>query len=128
LGLTFKRVNKQGAMAALVGGFLIGALRIALELSRDSLSGFWYEFATLNFLYFCIALFVFCVVLMIGVSLLSEKPKEEQLQGLTFSTVSAAQKAESRASWSTIDVILSLGVVVFILAVFIYFSSLGVGG
>jgi SSS family solute:Na+ symporter len=128
LGLTYKRVNKQGAMAALVGGFLIGALRIALELSRDSLSGFWYEFATLNFLYFCIALFVFCVVLMIGVSLMTEKPKEEQLQGLTFSTVSAAQKAESRSSWNTVDVLLSLGVVVFIIAVFMYFSSLGVGG
>ena len=128
LGLTYKRVNKQGAMASLVGGFLIGALRIALELSRDSLSGFWYEFATLNFLYFCIALFVFCVVLMIGVSLMTEKPKEEQLQGLTFSTVSAAQKAESRSSWNTVDVLLSLGVVVFIIGVFMYFSSLGVGG
>jgi SSS family solute:Na+ symporter len=128
LGLTYKRVNKQGAMVGLVGGFLIGALRIALELSRDSLSGFWYEFATINFLYFCIALFVFCVVLVIGVSLMTEKPKEEQLQGLTFSTVSAAQKAESRASWNTLDVVLSLGVVVFIIAVFMYFSSLGVGG
>jgi SSS family solute:Na+ symporter len=128
LGLTYKRVNKQGAMAGLVGGFLIGALRIALELSRDSLSGFWYEFATINFLYFCIALFVFCVVLVIGISLMTEKPKEEQLQGLTFSTVSAAQKAESRASWNTLDVVLSLGVVVFIIAVFMYFSSLGVGG
>jgi SSS family solute:Na+ symporter len=128
LGLTYKRVNKQGAMAGLVGGFLIGALRIALELSRDSLSGFWYEFATINFLYFCIALFVFCVVLVIGVSLMTEKPKEEQLQGLTFSTVSAAQKAESRASWNTLDVVLSLGVVIFIIGVFMYFSSLGVGG
>jgi solute:Na+ symporter, SSS family len=128
LGLTYKRVNKQGAMAGLVGGFLIGALRIALELSRNSLSGFWYEFATINFLYFCIALFVFCVVLVIGVSLMTEKPKEEQLQGLTFSTVSAAQKAESRASWNTLDVVLSLGVVVFIIAVFMYFSPLGVGG
>jgi SSS family solute:Na+ symporter len=128
LGLTFKRVNAQGAMAALVGGFIIGMLRIALELNKSSLSGFWYDFANLNFLYFCIALFVFSIVLMIGVSLLTEKPKEEQLQGLTFSTVNAAQKAESRASWNTTDVLLSLGVVVFIVGVFMYFSSLGVGG
>jgi solute:Na+ symporter, SSS family len=128
LGLTYKRVNKQGAMAALVGGFLIGVLRIALELNRDSLTGFWHSFATLNFLYFCIALFVFSVVLMIGMSLITAKPTEEQLQGLTFATVSASQKAESRASWSVIDVLLSLGVVLIILAVFVYFSSLGVAG
>jgi SSS family solute:Na+ symporter len=128
LGLTFKRVNAKGAMAALVVGFVIGMLRIALELSKDSLSGFLYEFATLNFLYFCIALFVFSVVLMITVSLLTEPPKEEQLKGLTFSTVSAEQQAESRSSWNMTDVLLSLGVVAVIITVFVYFSSLGVGG
>jgi len=128
LGLTYKRVNTKGAMAALVVGFLIGMLRIALELNKDSLSEFLYDFATMNFLYFCIALFVFSVVLMITVSLLSDPPREEQLKGLTFATVSAEQKAESRSSWNMTDVLLSLGVVAVIIFVFSYFSSLGVGG
>ena len=128
LGLTYKRVNTKGAMTALIVGFALGMLRIALELNKASLSGFLYDFANMNFLYFCISLFVFSVVLMITVSLFTEPPKEEQLSGLTFATVSAAQKAESRSSWNTVDVILSLGVVVFIIGVFMYFSSLGVGG
>jgi SSS family solute:Na+ symporter len=65
---------------------------------------------------------------MITVSLLTEPPKEEQLKGLTFSTVSAEQQAESRSSWNMTDVLLSLGVVAVIITVFVYFSSLGVGG
>ena len=128
LGLTYKRVNAAGAMTGLVGGFLIGMLRIALELNKDSLSGFWYGFANLNFLYFCIALFVFSIVLVIIVSLLTEKPKEEQLSGLTFATVNSEQQAQSRASWNLTDVVLSIGVVIVIIAAFIYFSPLGVGG
>jgi SSS family solute:Na+ symporter len=128
LGLTYKRVNTKGAMAALIVGFALGMLRIGLELNKASLSGFLYDFANMNFLYFCISLFVFSVVLMITVSLFTEPPKEEQLSGLTFATVSADQQAASRSSWSAVDVILSLGVVVFIIGVFMYFSSLGVGG
>jgi SSS family solute:Na+ symporter len=128
LGLTYKRVNAQGAMAALIVGFLLGMLRIFLELNKSSLSGFLYDFANINFLYFCISLFIFSVVLMIGVSLLTKKPDEKQLSGLTFATVNAEQHAASRSSWNMIDVALSLGVVVIIIAVFIYFSPLGVGG
>lgn len=128
LGLTYKRVNTKGAMAALIVGFVLGMLRIALELNKDSLSGILYDFANMNFLYFCIALFVFSMILMITVSLMTEPPKEEQLSGLTFATVSADQQAASRSSWNTVDVLLSLGVVVFIICVFAYFSSLGVGG
>lgn len=128
LGLTYKRINSKGAMAALVGGFIIGMLRIFLELSKDSLSGFLYSFATVNFLYFCIMLFVFSIVLMVIVSLASEKPSEAQLNGLTFATTLAEDKAKSRASWNATDVILSVLVVVIIVAIFIYFSPLGVGG
>jgi len=128
LGLFYKRINSKGALTALVGGFAIGAARIFLELNKNSLSGFLYDFATLNFLYFCIVLFVICVVVIVTVSLLTEKPSEEQLNGLTYATTMAEDRAVSRASWSTIDVVLSLLVFVFIIGVFIYFSPLGVGG
>ena len=126
LGVFSKRINAKGAYSAMVIGFIIGMVRIILELNREHLSGFLYSFATVNFLYFCIALFLFSIVLMVVVSLLSEKPSEEQLRGLTFATTVAEDKAASRASWGKIDVILSVFVLVFILIAFLYFSPLGI--
>lgn len=128
LGLFYKRINSKGAMTVLVGGAIVGALRIFLELNKSSLSGFLYDFANLNFLYFCIALFVFSVVVLVGVSLLTEKPSEEQISGLTFATTVAEDRAKTRASYNKTDIVLSLIVVVLIVMIFMYFSPLGVGG
>src|SRR5215467_15546900 len=57
LGVFYKRINAKGAYTAMVVGFIIGVFRIILELNKESLTGFFYDFATLNFLYFCILLF-----------------------------------------------------------------------
>ena len=65
---------------------------------------------------------------MVVVSLLTPKPDEEHIRGLTFATTVAEDRAASRASWNKWDVILSVGVLVIILAIFMYFSSLGVAG
>lgn len=128
LGVFYKRINAKGALTVLVGGFVIGIARIFLEIYKSSLSGFLYEFADLNFLYFCIFLFVFSIASLIIVSLLTGKPSEKQLDGLTFSTVSDKDKAESRASWSISDVVHTVIIVLIIIAVFIYFSPLGIAG
>lgn len=128
LGIFHKRINAQGAISVLVGGFILGMARILLEINKESLSGILYTFANLNFLYFAILLFVFSVALLIIVSLLTAKPSEEQLNGLTYSTTVAVDRTASRASWTTSDLVLSIFVVVFIIAVFIYFSPFGVAG
>lgn len=128
LGVFFKRLNAKGAYTAMVIGFVAGLIKLTLELFQNDLSGLLYDFATINFLYFCIYLFLFSVVVMVVVSLFSPKPSAEQIIGLTFATTVAEDKASSRASWNKWDVILSLIVVAFIIAVFMYFSPLGVGG
>lgn len=127
LGVFFKRLNAQGAYTAMVLGFIIGLIKLSLELFQTNLSGLLYDFATINFLYFCIYLFLFSVVVMVVVSLVTPKPSEEQIRGLTFATTVAEDRAASRASWNKWDVILSLIVVAFIVCVFVYFSPLGVG-
>ncbi|HEX3074401.1 MAG TPA: sodium:solute symporter [Ignavibacteriales bacterium] len=128
LGVFYKRINAKGALAVLAGGFVIGIARIFLEIYKNSLSGFLYEFANLNFLYFCILLFVFSIAMLIIISLLTGKPSEKQLDGLTFSTISVKDKAESRASWSVMDVVNTVIIVLIIISVFIYFSPLGIAG
>ncbi len=128
LGLLYKRINAKGALSALIGGFVIGMLRIGLELNKESLSGFLYTFADINFLYFCIILFVFCIVLMIGVSLATEPPAQAQLNGLTFSTTLKEDKALSRSTWNRWDVIASAIILILLAAIYIYFSKWGVAG
>jgi SSS family solute:Na+ symporter len=130
-GVFFKRLNAKGAYAAMVSGFIVGLLKLTLELFRNQLPtegafSFLHDFATINLLYFCIYLFTFSIVVMVLVSLRTPPPSKEQIQGLTFATTVATDKAASRASWNKWDVILSLIVVAIIIGVFIYFSPLGI--
>jgi SSS family solute:Na+ symporter len=127
LGVFSKRINAKGAYTTMVVGFIIGILKLVLELLKNTLgSGILYDFATMNFLYFCIALFVLSVLLMIIISMATEKPDEAHIRGLTFATTVAEDKKASRASWNRGDVLLTLLVLVFIVAIFIYFSPLGI--
>src|SRR5664279_1731206 len=120
LGVFFKRLNGTGALSAMVVGFIIGIVKLAMELFQTDLTGLLHDFATINFLYFCIYLFLFSIAVMVIVSLLTPKPAEEQIQGLTFATTVAADKAASRASWNAKDVVLSLIVLVIIISIFVY--------
>jgi SSS family solute:Na+ symporter len=130
LGVFFKRLNAEGALSAMVSGFILGMAKLTLQLLQDDLpaGGLLHRFATMNFLYFCIYLFIFSVAVLVVVSMLTPAPTAEKVEGLTFSTTVAADKAASRASWGTMDVVLSLIVVAIIIAIFAYFSPLGVGG
>ncbi len=126
LGVFFKRINAKGAYSAMVVGFIIGLIKLTLELFKNNLSGALYDFATINFLYFCIYLFLFSIAWMVIVSLLTPKPDEEHIAGLTFATTVAEDKAASRASWNKWDVVLSIIVAAIIISVFAYFSPLGI--
>jgi len=126
LGVFFKRLNAKGAYTAMVLGFVLGIIKLSLELFKTDLSGFLYDFATINFLYFCIYLFLFSTAVMVVVSLLTPKPSEEQIKGLTFATTVAEDRVASRASWNSLDVVLSLIIVVIVVSVFVYFSPLGI--
>ena len=99
LGVFSKRINAKGAYSAMVTGFILGILKLVLELSKKYLpQGVLYDFATLNFLYFCIMLFLLSVAIMIVVSLATKAPDPEKIRGLTFATTVAEDKAASRAS------------------------------
>ncbi|MGD2294841.1 MAG: sodium:solute symporter [Candidatus Aminicenantes bacterium] len=124
LGIFWKRINTKGAHAALIGGFLIGLLRLIAELSKKHLTGWLYTFADINFLYFAVYLFLVCVALMIGFSLFTRPPSLAKIKGLTYGTTVAEDKQTSRASWTTRDLILSIVVLVIIALVLIYFSPL----
>lgn len=122
LGLFWKRVNGPGALTSLIGGFMLGMVRLVAELNKGSLGGWLHWLASLNFLYFAILLFVVCIVAMVVVSLLTAPPSEEKLRGLTYATTVAEDRAASRASWNYKDVVLSLMVIAVLALTMMYFS------
>ena len=83
-GIFFKRLNGKGAFAALVTGLVLGMVRFTAELMKDQLTGFMRAMAEINFLHFAIILFAICTVVLIVVSLLSEKPNPEKLKEITY--------------------------------------------
>ena len=91
LGLAWKRINAAGAMACLLSGFVLGAIRLVLELmngaEQDGLpDGVLSAVSEFNFLHFAVVLFVVCVIILITVSLMTDPPPPEKVGGLTFET------------------------------------------
>jgi SSS family solute:Na+ symporter len=96
LGVIMPRLNGAGAMSALIVGFILGALRLGLELGRSHLTqgSMWYWIATINFLHFAALLFVLSTVILVGVSLATPAPDPKQIAGLTVERQAPAPAAE----------------------------------
>ncbi|HEU5184870.1 MAG TPA: sodium:solute symporter [Gemmatimonadaceae bacterium] len=123
LGVLWRRVNSQGAMAALITGFVLGVARLIAELNRDALTGWLHSYATINFLHFAILLFVICTVILIAVSLVTAPPAPEKVAGITFATADRSLEEGSRGpGWRRTDLILSVLLVLCVGAVWLYFS------
>lgn len=123
LGIFFKRINSKGAMAALWFGVIFAAIRIIAEINKDSLGGFMHSFASYNFMHLSIWLFLCCVLVAVGVSLLTEKPAEESLKGLTFSTLTPEQKLATRNSYNKWDILFSVAILAIVILIMSYFTG-----
>jgi len=127
-GIFNKRMNAKGAMAALLVGFAMGLFRLAIDTPVTLTEGFHYEEGTffwiinnIFFQYYSLLIFLVSAAAMLIVSYTSEAPDPNQIQGLTLGTVSAEQKAETRATYEMKDYVFSGLVIVLILAAYLYF-------
>ncbi len=122
IGVLWHRVNAKGAMAALMTGFVLGMGRLVVEISSPLQRGLLEVYADINFLHFAIVLFVTCTAVLVIVSLLTPPPPASKVAGLTFTTQDPAAALESDRRWRARDLLLSLGLVVCVGVVWIYFS------
>jgi SSS family solute:Na+ symporter len=121
LGVLSKRVNSQGAIAALLTGFVLGIARLILELMKDSLTGFFYQYADLNFLHFAFLLFLVCTLVLVVVSYFTSQPSLQKVDGLTIHTTTKEIDIKDK-SWRKRDFILSILLILCVGLVWIYFS------
>ncbi len=127
LGLFWSRINANGALAALLGGFIAGMVRLGLEIKKSTLmaDGIWYKIADLNFLYFAIFSFLTCVVVLISVSMLTPPPDASKINGLTYDTSKINNEENSDLKSDKINSYVILAILALIL---LYFSPVGIGG
>ena len=125
LGISYKRINAQGAYITLIAGFVVGALRIGLELAKDSLSpgSLWHTLGATNFLTFAAWFFLFCVVLIVVVSWLTPAPPPEKVANLTFATLSPEEKAQNKNSYDWKDIAVSLLIAGIVIWIMIWFNG-----
>jgi solute:Na+ symporter, SSS family len=124
LGLFSARLNAQGALSALLGGFVIGMSRLVLELNKAALNpdGWVFAFADINFLHFAALLFLACSAILVVVSLVTRAQPREQVEPLTFRPMPSWADAKTRAAaWRT-ELVLSGLLVAAVAVIWVYFS------
>lgn len=125
LGIFYKRINAKGALTTLIFGFVVGAVRIALELLRHKTTpgSFLHTFGDMNFLTFGAVFFLACIVVAVVVSLVTEPAPEEQLAGLTMGTLTEEQKESNKNSYNWIDIAASVAILGLVIYVMILFNG-----
>lgn len=101
LGVFWKRVNAKGALASLLSGFVLGALRLVLELVNGPQQAglpdgtVWAVLAEINFLHFAFFLFLVCVAILVFVSLATAAPARRKIAGLTYALADEPVEGEA---------------------------------
>jgi SSS family solute:Na+ symporter len=132
-GIFFKRMNAAGCFWALLVGFAIGLFRMLVDTPVSlGLEGYAAGYPRGSFLwivnniyfqYFSVLITLISAAVMVGVSLATSEPDYGRLKGLTFATVTASERRESRASWDWREVAGSVLVLACILAAYLYFTG-----
>ena len=123
LGIFSKRVTPAAGFWGLVIGFVAGMVRLLLDLSPGlaASNGLFAAMQAMNWLYYCCALLVFTVVVMLGLSLVTPRRDTASIAGLTYGTETPEQRAEVRASWVTWDLIHTGLILVIIAVIYVIF-------
>ena len=118
LGLVSRRITPAAGYIGLVSGFALGMIRLVLLPFKESIEGTSLAWIIeMNWLYYCILLFVIVTVIMIVVSMFTERASDEKLKGLTFRTLGKGTMREvidGLDKWDYIHTVGILGITAFI--------------
>ena len=115
LGILSTKITPKAGEWGLIGGFLIGMVRLITNVITDSgkavMDGAFWDatawFWQTNWLVFECWLLVFIVLLMIAVSFFTPAPSKEQVEAITFTSDYRKQISQS---WNVWDIVGTLGV------------------
>ena len=131
-GVFWKRVNGQGALAALLTGFFLGAIRFVLEVWHGMQpfgEGWALSLVKINFLHYAIYMFLICTAVLVAVSLLTPEISRSRLRGLTFATAAdptedqtgTATEEPGSSRLQTLSLFLTIALIVILISLWYYF-------
>jgi SSS family solute:Na+ symporter len=126
LGIFSKKITPKAGEWGLIGGFVIGMLRLVTNVITNSgetvmhgtLWNYTAWFWQTNWLVFECWLLVFIIAFMIMVSFFTPAPSKEQVEAITFT---GDYRKQIRESWGVWDIVASLGVIALCAAFYCYF-------
>jgi SSS family solute:Na+ symporter len=126
LGIFSKKITPKAGEWGLIGGFLIGMVRLLTNVLTDSgkaaMDGAFWDatawFWQTNWLIFECWLLVFIVLLMVVVSFFTPAPTKAQVEAITFT---GDYRKQIRESWGVWDVVATLGVIICCACFYAYF-------
>ena len=140
LGVLSTRPTPKGGMWGMITGFVIGIIRIGAKVfytgaakadgyadvklwaADTGVSNLFYKlFYDVNWLFFSGGMLVVSILVIMVVSRFTKAATAEQLQGLTFSSITSEQRAASRASWNNWDLFHTGVILALTVAFYIYF-------
>jgi SSS family solute:Na+ symporter len=132
-GVFWKRLNAQGALWAMIVGFVLGIFRMLVDTPVTlGLPGFQNGYPQGSFLwivnntyfqYFSVLITLVSVVVMVAVSYMTSEPDYVRIQNLTFATTTQADKDHTRSGWDWREVAGSTVVLLCILGSYLYFRG-----
>ncbi|VAW20978.1 Sodium/sugar cotransporter [hydrothermal vent metagenome] len=124
LGIISKRTTPTAGFYGLVIGFTLGMARLVMKIFASSIGQDNIIYSLLiapNWLHYEIYLFVIVIAAMVIISYLTKGKDEESIKGLTIGSATAAQRAETRESYGTWDIVNSAVIITVILIFYAYF-------
>ena len=126
MGIFSKKITPKAGEWGLIGGFLIGMLRLITNVITDSghaqMDGAFWDATTwfwqTNWLVFEIWLLVFIIVMMIVVSFFTPAPSKAQIEAITFNS---DYRSQIRQSWGIWDIVGTLVVIGLCFCFYLYF-------
>ena len=130
LGILWKRVNSKAAISTLMAGLILLVMRLSSEIyfqpeisSNVIVDSYMFIFATINFSHMAILMFIFSILLCVGITLSTTEPEYSKIVGLSFGTLTKEQKLENKNSYEKIDLILSVILVIIVIAILNHFTG-----
>lgn len=126
LGLFWKRINSAGATWGLAAGFVLGMTKLTIQAfcgkGKIESPAWLAAIGDFNFLYATGILFAASAGIIVAASLLTPRPPEEKIRGLTYGSIHQEAAAEIRASWDTANKVMAAVILLLVLGLYLYFS------
>ncbi len=140
MGVLSKKPTPMAGLWGMIVGFVVGIMRLGSKVyftqtskvaGYDSVpqwaletgtNGWFYSlFYEVNWLFFSGGMLLLCVLVIIGVSYVTQPASDEQIEGLTFASATQEQKLQTRQSWGTWDLVHTGIILLFTLLFYAYF-------